>query len=237
MEVGRSLAEVGWEVGREGRCEKREGRSSLTKSDGECSVREKYSHSDGVFHLLPSLHGVIYNTVLQHSSMATHSLPSTHTALPSAAARATRRRTDCRPSPDSNPRPRRRDGAPQPLRQDSQHEEPPQRASSTRTKCREIKAKEVGRRPARRKSARRPLKQIRADACNLLSGDLLYRAVDAMQREAERAQPANLEDQQRLKKAAKTIRKLNLEQARIRKMLNRQNPRRQPDGEATGSEV
>ena len=58
-----------------------------------------------------------------------------------------------------------------------------------------------------------------------------------MQREAERAQPANLEDQQRLKEAAKTIRKLNLEQARIRKMLNRQNSRRQPDGEATGGEV
>ena len=170
--------------------------------------------------------------------MATHSLPSVHTALPSAATRATRRRTDCRPSPDSNPRPRRRDGAPLPLRQDSQHEEPaPSRASSTRTKYREIKAKEVGRRPVRRKSARRPLKQIRADACNLLSGDLLYRALEAMQRDAERAQPANLEDQQRLKDAAKTIRKLNLEQARIRKMLNRQNPRRQPDGEATGGEV
>ena len=90
----------------------------------------------------------------------------------------------------------------------------------------------MGRRPARRKSARRPLKQIRADACNLLSGDLLYRAVEAMQRDAERAQPANLEDQKRLKEAAKTIRKLNLEQARIRKLLNRQNPRRQPDGEA-----
>lgn len=133
---------------------------------------------------------------------------------------------------------RQNEEAPQPRAQDSQHEEPaPSRASSTRTKYREIKAKEVGRRPTRRKSARRPLKQIRADACNLLSGDLLYRAVEAMQREAERAQPANLEDQKRLKEAAKTIRKLNLEQARIRKMLNRQNPRRQPDGEATGSEV
>ena len=127
--------------------------------------------------------------------------------------------------------------APQPRAQDSQHEEPPQRTSSKRTKYREIKAKEVGRRPVRRKSARRPLKQIRADACNLLSGDLLYRALEAMQRDAERAQPANLEDQQRLKDAAKTIRKLNLEQARIRKLLNRQNPRRQPDGEATGGEV
>ena len=128
--------------------------------------------------------------------------------------------------------------APQPRAQDSQHEEPaPSRASSTRTKYREIKAKEVGRRPVRRQSARRSVKQICADACNLLSGDLLYRAVDAMQREAERAQPANLEDQQRLKEAAKTIRKLNLEQARIRKMLNRQNSRRQPDGEATGGEV
>lgn len=28
------------------------GRWSLTNRDGECSVREKYSHSDGVFHLL-----------------------------------------------------------------------------------------------------------------------------------------------------------------------------------------
>lgn len=128
--------------------------------------------------------------------------------------------------------------APQPRAQDSQHEElAPSPAPRKRTKHREIEAKMVGRRPEKRKSARRPLKKIRADACNLLSGDLLYRAVEAMQREAERAQPANLEDQRRLKEAAKTIRKLNLEQARIRRMLYGQNPRRQPDGEATGGEV
>lgn len=92
MEVGRSLAEVGWEVGREGR-------SSLTKSDGECSVREKYSHSDGVFHLLSCSAWCLYNTVLQHSSMATHSLPSIHThcaALPAPQSHFRHRRTRTR---------------------------------------------------------------------------------------------------------------------------------------------
>ena len=88
----------------------------------------------------------------------------------------------------------------------------------------------------KRQSGRRSLKQMRAEVCNLLSGDLLGKAIGAMQREEERAQPANQEDQQRLREAAKTIRKLNLEQARIRKMLNRQNTRRQPD-EAPGGEV